>query len=162
MDRINRRGFIKKSASAVGGLSLAVSGLRADFNMFSIISQHSLNSLSGIKSRHPSLHFDSGKLEQLRSQANGTHQIYATRLYQWVDEKKSWSPPKITGIDGDEVQLEESAAFLTNAALAFCLSGRNEYLELSRRWALAMCGYPKNAIKKLWNRYLCCRACQGL
>jgi hypothetical protein len=142
MSIINRRRFIKKSATAAG-ISLAFGDLMANLDISSTISQQSI---SGIKTRHPSLHFDAGKLKQLRKQALGTHEVYANRLYAWVDEKKSWTPPKITGIDGDEVPLEESGAFLTNAALAYSLSGKNEYLEISRKWALAMCEYPKDAI----------------
>jgi hypothetical protein len=154
MNSINRRGFIRKSAASVCGLSMTGSLINANLTippMLDNSAQQALDSLqiklSEIKSKHPSLHFDAKKLKELQKLASGTHERYAKRLFQWVDENKSWTPPVITGVDGDEVQLEESAAFLTNVALAYCLSRKAEYLTLSRKWALAMCKYPKDAIR---------------
>jgi hypothetical protein len=85
-------------------------------------------------------------LEALRKNKEERHLRYVNFLYSWVEENKSWTPPFITGKDGDEVQLEECAAFLTNASLAYCLSGKKEYLDLARQWALKMCEIPKGAV----------------
>jgi len=154
MNMINRRGFIRKSTGSL--FSLAIAGKLTGNNLsipswteFSL--QESLNSLqeklAQIKPKHPSLHFNADGLRELRKKAVGTHQRYAEQLYKWVELNKSWSPPLITGFDGDEVQLEESAAFITNMALAYCLSRKKEYLDLTREWAQEMCKYPKDAIR---------------
>lgn len=158
MNYLNRREFMEKAGAFSSGIAIGAPALAKRMNTKNPgneLAQETIDSVAGqlshLKAQHPSLHFDAQKLKQLRQQANGTHQRYAQRLYQWVDENKSWSPPKVTGApggaQGDEMPLEESAAFVTNAALAFCLSQQDEHLEIARKWALQMCQYPAGVIK---------------
>jgi len=149
---INRRKFLKSSVAAVGGLSaLRLKRLSASerFPKSQDPSEDLVAKLVKIPSRHPSLHFDVGGLEQLRSRVKGTHRRYAEMLYEWVDRNRTWSPPGIYELysAGAEVPLEQSGAFVTNTALAFVLSRRDEYLQLSRRWAMAMCEYPTKEVR---------------
>ncbi|WP_073059112.1 DUF4962 domain-containing protein [Fodinibius roseus] len=155
MDLLNRLEFIKK-ISALSGLAmgtpfLTVTDAEDLRNGQANLPQRTLDSiqdkLSNIQKSHPSLHFDSKRLTQLRAQAKGTHVRYAQNLFQWVDKNKSWSPSRVTGGSGDEVPLEEAGAFLTNASLAFCLSRKEQHFEIARNWALAMCEYPSGAIR---------------
>ncbi len=104
------------------------------------------DSLTSIKLKHPFLHFDATGLNRMRKNKEDRHLRYVNFLYQWVEENKDWMPPYITGKDGEEVQLEECAAFVTNAALAYCLSKKKEYFDLALKWALKMCELPKGAV----------------
>lgn len=139
----NRRNFIQKSVITVAGISGTIGGLNAG-NLFQQTAD--TGNLSTLKPKHPFLHFDAAKLEGLRKNKEETHLRYVNFLYQWVEENKGWTPPYITGKDGDEVQLEECAAFLTNVALAYCLGKKKEYFDLALQWALKMCEIPKGAV----------------
>ena len=99
----------------------------------------SVQRLQRIPSTHPSLHFTTGELQLMKKNASGTHQRYAEQLYRWVDSHSEWSPPIMEGGAGSEVALEETGAFLTNAGLAWVLSGKKRHFELARSWSLAVC-----------------------
>jgi hypothetical protein len=151
---MKRRSFISKSAVSALGIGFGRNALKGNFlipDRLDEVSSHNLNAvqdkLMNIRPVHPSLHFNAVQLKELRKKASGSHRKYAQMLYHWIDGKKTWSPPYIKGVDGDEVPLEECAAFLTNAVLAFCISGKREYLNLSRNWILSMCkNFPPEAI----------------
>lgn len=153
MKKTNRRRFIVKSTLSVCGMALSGNSLKDIVMVPSSLtnlgqSEKSLIiKLSGIKQKHPSLHFDDERLKDLQRLATSTHKLYADKLYQWVDENKDWIPPTITGENGDEVLLEECAAYVTNSSIAFCLSRNPEYFNLTVKWALEMCKYPKDAIR---------------
>ena len=140
--KLNRREFILNSAITAAGIAGNVNGLKAESHSHAGSVEH----FSFLKPSHPSLHFDALGLERLRKNTAESHLRYVNFLYQWVDENKGWTPPYITGKDGDEVHLEECAAFLTNAALAYCLSRKREYFDLTLRWVLKMCEIPKEAV----------------
>lgn len=139
---MNRRNFITNSALTAAGISGAMKAAGA------ILPQNlnQSNNLSGLKLKHPFLHFDSKRLDILRKNKEEGHLRYVNFLYQWIEENKSWIPPFITGKDGDEVQLEECAAYLTNASLAYCLSKKKQHFDLALQWALKMCEIPKGAV----------------
>jgi hypothetical protein len=153
MKRINRRKFLKKT----GAISSCITIRTPHFinnhleGSNTKISQENFDELSkklsNIKTVHPSIHFNPSKLKDIQRKAHGSHKLYVDRLYQWVEKNKSWNPPKITGGKGSEVQLEESAAFLTNLSLAYCISRNMEYLRLAKKWALKMCDYQERAIR---------------
>lgn len=153
MKDLNRREFISKAGALTSGLAfsspLMTGGLKIKYTEALLTSAYVgsiAERLKHINTGHPSLHFNAAKLEQLRNQALVTHKVYAKRLYQWMEHNQSWMPPGVTGDQGDEVNLEESGAFLTNASMAFCLSGRGEYLEVAKTWALKMCDFPDEII----------------
>ena len=139
---MNRRDFLKKSVSIAGGLSTV--GCDSSHPCLTAKISYPASRSADISSRHPSLHFDADGLQQLRSRAKGTHRRYAETLYKWVDRYRTWMPPAIPdpAAAGAEVPLEHTSAFVTNAALAFVLSQRYEYLQLTRKWASAMCENP--------------------
>ena len=141
--KTSRRDFIQKSALTVAAVSGTLGGLNANI-LFP--NGTGVDNLSSLKPKHPFLHFDAAGLERLRNNKEESHLRYVKFLYQWVEENKGWVPPRITGKDGDEVQLEECGAFVTNAAIAYCLSRKKEYLDLALQWALKMCEIPKGAV----------------
>jgi Domain of unknown function (DUF4962) len=97
---------------------------------------------------HPRLHFDVAGREELRGRAEGMHRRYAQLLFEWVERYREWTPPLETPESAlNEVVLEECGAFVTNAALAFVLSGSDEHLALARRWALAMAEVPRGELR---------------
>lgn len=151
---MDRRSFISKSTVSAFGITMTRNKWSENLIPHGWINNDLIksidllgNKLSAVRSSHPSLHFNAARLKELRKLTHGTHERYANLLYQWIENKKAWSPPFITGVDGEEVQLEECAAFLTNASLAYCLSRKKEYLTLSRRWAMAMCNIPEEAVR---------------
>lgn len=98
--------------------------------------------LQSVRTVHPRLHFGPDGQTQLRKRAAGTHSRYARPLSEWVQRHREWGPP--VGLPPNqinEVVLEESAAFLSNAALAAVIGGD---AEAARRWALAMCELPQD------------------
>jgi len=125
---MNRRDFLKNMLIA-GGLAAGCSS-----------SYQCREAAAG----HPSLHFDADGLQRLRRRAKGKHRRYAEALYKWVDRYHTWMPPAIPepAAAGAEVPLEHTSAFVTNAALAFVLSQRDDYLQLTRKWASVMCENP--------------------
>lgn len=147
---INRRNFLKYSIFSGCILSNTVFNLRtnrfleSNFNSsYQEKSEELLERLSNIPSRHPSLHFNSDGLKQLRINSKGTHRKYAEMLFDWIKRNKSFSPMEmINQYKGNEVSLEQSGAFVTNTSLAFVVSENKEYLDMSRKWALEMCEYP--------------------
>jgi len=154
MKTINRRKFLKKSALAAGGFSGIIEGSRFSRLSASGLMQKSqepsdalIAHLTKIPHRHPSLHFNAEGLEQLRRRAKGTHRKYAELLFDWVARNRTWSPLDFPYPTGREVALEQSAAFVTNAALAFCLSQQDEYLQLARRWTSEMLKYPQDGAR---------------
>lgn len=97
---------------------------------------------------HPRLHFDAAGLAALRERARGAHRRYAERLYEWVERHRDWYPAvQRAEREWDEVALEECGAFVTNAALAAAVSGEAAHLDLARRWALAMGGFPAGELR---------------
>ncbi len=98
-------------------------------------SPETLERLRKIGPRHPSLHFGHDQIETFRERASGTHQRYSQILTKWVEEHRSWSPPRLNGGTGAEVALEETGAFLTNAALAWVISEDEEVLAVALDWA---------------------------
>jgi len=166
VEPISRRDFIRKSALAAGAYSGAIiispghwPGYPAPIEPLAGLSDSSrpvpspqdnwcgAKGLSNIPAQHPSLHFNSEALEQLRRKAEGTHSSYAKMLFEWVDQNKTWSPLDMPYPSAGEVALEQSAAFVTNVALAFVLSQQDEYLQLCRRWVAEMLEYPKNGVR---------------
>jgi len=154
MEQLNRRQFLEKtgviSSCVTMGAPLWVK--KENPGIFpGNISKRDLEVIrSQIRSKkagHPSIHFNETRLKEIRHNARGTHRIYVDRLYRWMEKNVSWEPPEITGEQGNEVELEESGAFLTNVSLAFSISGKREYLEIARKWALKMCDYPNKAIR---------------
>ena len=104
--------------------------------------------LQSLRLSHPRLHFDAEGRSGLRARAGGTHRRYAEMLFEWVERNREWSPP--TGLPDsalNEVVLEQSGAFVTNAALAHVLSREARHLELAQRWALAMCEVPRGELR---------------
>ena len=105
--------------------------------------------LATIPSRHPRLHFDGDGREGLIRLSESSHRLYAEWLFDWVDRYRDWSPQtEIPARAGSEVMLEESGAFVTNAALAYVISGERQHLHLARRWALAMTEVPKTELRR--------------
>lgn len=149
MEYLNRRKFIGRAGLFSAGTALGMSALANGMGIGEDLKERNFfsKSLKDKKASHPSLHFDAKGLKTLRKQAKGTHKRYAVRLFEWVDKNRSWSPPPVTGAQGDEVALEESGAFLTNAAFAYCLSGKDQHFQLARKWALKMCDFPDKAIE---------------
>ncbi|MFQ6034901.1 MAG: DUF4962 domain-containing protein [Sedimentisphaerales bacterium] len=151
MESINRRDFLRKSALAAGAYSGAITRLQHSPAESRLMSQKPSDELvarlSNIRSRHPSLHFDVEGLEQLRRRAKETHRHYAEMLFEWVEQNRNWSPLDMPYPSGREVALEQSAAFVTNVALAFVLSQQDEYLQLCRRWVSQMLKYPKDGVR---------------
>jgi len=151
MESINRRNFLKKSALAASAYPGVITSFQRVAAKPRSISQKPSDALvtrlSNIRSEHPSLHFNAEGLEQLRRQAKGTHRRYADMLFEWVKRNRHWSPLDMPYPSGREVALEQSAAFVTNVALAFVLSQRDEYLQLCRRWVAEMLQYPKNGVR---------------
>ena len=97
---------------------------------------------------HPRLHLTRADLPGLRTRVTSTHARYAAQLVQWVDAHADWQPrldyPFVGGRTA-EVELEESGNFVTNAALAYLVSGEARHLALAKRWALQMCKMPQGA-----------------
>jgi hypothetical protein len=154
VESINRRDFLRMSATAAGGCSSVITGFSFGRLLAAEPSSTSekppdvlVRGLSNIHSRHPSLHFNAEQLEQLRQRAIGTHRRYAEMLFDWVDRNRKWSPSDMPYPSGREVALEQSGAFVSNVALAFILSERNEYLQLCRRWIGQMLEYPKDEVR---------------
>lgn len=161
MESLNRRNFLKKSAATIGLFSSVITAPRCRCLLArqTLLPQRRKASQSGkqtdvliarlanIHSKHPSLHFDAKGLEQLRRRATGTHRRYAKMLFDWVDKNKRWSPLDMPYPAGREVALEQSGAFVTNVALAFVLSQRDEHLRLARKWIMEMLEYPKNGVR---------------
>ena len=151
MASINRRDFLRKSVATAGGFSSVITGSRLGYFLsaepFKNLSDVLVTRLAGIHSKHPSLHFDAEGLQELRYRATRTHRCYADMLFEWVDRNRKWSPSDMPYPSGREVALEQSAAFVTNAALAFILTQRDEYLELSRKWISEMLEYPINEVR---------------
>ena len=152
--KMERRDFLKKSAATIGGFSSIITPLRygrllaADASLISQKPSDALvTRLSNIRSKHPSLHFNAEGLQRLRRQASRTHRRYAEMLFEWVDRNRKWSPSDMPYPSGREVALEQSGAFVTNAALAFILSRQDEYLQLCRKWISEMLEYPINEVR---------------
>ena len=148
MKILDRREFLKKSILATGGLGGA----------FSALSGLSLRSLEGraetgeteedlvarldkVRTTHPRLHFNAPGLKALRSRAAGSHSRYAGLLFEWVERNNNFSPKELLSVSANEVALEQCGAFVTNAALAYTVSGRKKYLEQAGKWAMEMCEY---------------------
>ena len=151
MKLFNRRVFLKRSAFAAGGLTGVISGLRTDslfagYPASEETSDRLIARLARIRSSHPSLHFNAEGQEKLRRLAGGTHRRYAGILFEWADRNRKFSPSEMLERSANEVTLEQCGAFVTNAALAFVVSRRDEYLQLSRRWAMEMCEYPLDEV----------------
>jgi len=150
MNKICRRKFLINSTFAISGLSGDIINLRNaklfGFNFNELYEKETVEisaNLANISSKHPSLHFDSEGLKQLRINSKGTHRKYAEILFNWVTRNQSFSPMEMLNqYKGNEVSLEQCGAFLTNTALAFVVSEKDEYLNISRKWALEMCEYP--------------------
>jgi hypothetical protein len=102
-----------------------------------------VDGLRPVEVSHPRLHFSAEGRKSLRARAQHSHRRYAALLLAWVEQNRQWMPPSKPSPEPlNEVVLEQCAAFLTNAALAFTLSEREEHLELARCWATAMCKAP--------------------
>jgi hypothetical protein len=101
--------------------------------------------LRGLRPRHPRLHLSAADAVRFRQGGTGERARYARMLLEWVDRNRDWSPlaRPFDKKFGNTV-LEEEGAFITNAALAYVVSGRPEHLQLARRRALAMCDWPKD------------------
>ena len=109
--------------------------------------------LAAVPTAHPRLHLDAAGLAGLRERAATSHRRYADLLFAWVERNAGWQPPvERDDRELDEVAFEECAAFVTNAALAAVVGGREEHRELARRWALAMCRMPKCGLPCMPNR----------
>lgn len=102
--------------------------------------------LARVPAAHPRLHFDAQGLRALSQRAGRTHRRHLQLLLDWVDRNRRWQLPELPD-RSQEVVLEQSAAFLTNAALAYVLARRPEDLHLARRWMLAMCRRPKTQVR---------------
>lgn len=104
--------------------------------------------LAQLPPAHPRLHFDARGRDRLRTRAAGTHRRYGQLLLRWIGRNRKWSPPaELPDSALDEVVLEQSGAFVTNAALAFVLSREPDHLELARRWTLGMCEVPRGPLR---------------
>jgi len=147
-ERKTRRRFLEDVALGGGLAALASCQLAARCAQGAEEQEQVLARLRAISRTHPRLHFDANGLADLRERAEKTHRRYADLLMEWVEKNRGWSPlvdvpdNKLT-----EVLLEESGAFVTNAALACALSGKAEHRELARRWTLAMCQVPRAPLK---------------
>jgi len=154
IEPLSRRAFLRKSMTTASIFSAIAARRRKDCliaaerdRVFSKRSRTLVTRLANIRSKHPSLHFDAKGLEQLRHRARQTHRHYAEMLYEWVDRNRSWSPSDMPYPSGREVALEQSGAFVTNVALAYILSQRQEYLQLCRKWIVQMLDYPRNEVR---------------
>jgi hypothetical protein len=104
--------------------------------------------LDAFELSRPRLHFDAAGRDQLRARAASTQLRYAELLLEWVQRHHEWAPPTdLPDSALNEVVLERSGAHLTNAALAFVVSGRDEHRDLTREWALAMCELPRAELR---------------
>ncbi len=147
----SRRSFLRRSACAT--LSAAVAGRPSSAAAQGPVAEASEASgdaarLAKIQPSHPRLHFDTIGRRALVARAGGTHRRYAQHLFGWIDRYQQWTPPReLPESSGNEVALEETAAFVTNAALAFVLSDEDKHLEISKRWALQMCELPQGGLR---------------
>jgi len=98
--------------------------------------------LAGVPASHPSLHLTDDSLSRLRGNAAGSHRRFAERLQQWMEENREWIPGPPPSGDGAEVFCEETAAFVTNGALACLLSRDSRDLAAARNWILALSESP--------------------
>jgi len=155
VESFNRRRFFEKSAIAAGGLSGVISALGGGEPLSGQqrpktqqTEEMLAERLARIGSRHPSLHFNDESKEKLIHQAATTRSRYAGLLYAWVDRYSQWSPADLLDkLQGNEVALEQCGAFVTNAALAFVVGRKENYLQLARKWVLEMCNYPHDNVR---------------
>jgi len=147
-DRKTRRRFLGDVALG-GGLAALASCQLAAKRALGAEEQEQLQArLRAISCVHPRLHLDASGLASLRERVGGTHRRYADLLLEWVEKNRGWSPPvDVPDNELNEVLLEESGAFVTNAALGCVVSGKAEHRELARRWTLAMCRVPRAPLK---------------
>ena len=101
---------------------------------------------TSLPAARPSLYFDADGVEQLRQRAATTHRRYFDALQRWVDAHLDRQP--LRGIDAgfvqqsSEVYFEETFSFLSNAMLAYLVTGEERYANVARTWLRALCTYP--------------------
>jgi|GEM_PF-2344639 len=139
-----RRRFLQGTAAAGAG-SLGVTSV-FETPISNDAAARLVARLQEVGASHPRLHFDAASRELLRGKARTSHERYARLLFEWVEHNRDWKPPaQAASRPLGEVELEQSAAFVTNAALAAVLSGKPGHVELARTWALGMCASSSGA-----------------
>ncbi|WP_226781315.1 heparinase II/III family protein [Oceaniglobus trochenteri] len=94
------------------------------------------------------MHVDETRLAALRDGRDPVLAGYRDALVDWVDRHRDWTPPRdlTSGSRTMEVLLEESAAYLTNAALAALITQEPRHLDLARTWARALARLPGQGV----------------
>ena len=103
-------------------------------------------SLEAVRRSHPRLHLTGRRIADLRAAITGSHATIWNKVRAQADRAVRRGPPsyvKNDGHSGDEqLWQREVGNTLPLLAMAYVLSGERVYLEGTRRWALASCGYP--------------------
>jgi len=102
-------------------------------------------SLEEVRGIHPRLYLDTIRIAELRQAIQTTHAPLWQELRQRADRAVKSGPPAYREHDnnsGDEqLWKRELGNTMPVLAMAWTLSGEKQYLEATRQWALASCGY---------------------
>lgn len=93
---------------------------------------------------HPFLHFSAEDIPVLRQRAKTTHARHWSKLVEAVQRTAEWNPSTIIADeDITEYYAAEAGTILTNTALAYLISGNQDFLQLASHYIQDMCAVPK-------------------
>ena len=102
-------------------------------------------SLDEVKGIHPRIYLNSERIERLRDAINTTHASLWAEVREQADRSVKRKPPEYIEDDrrsGDEQLWQRSVGnTMPVLAMAYVLTGDQQYLDSAREWALASCGY---------------------
>jgi hypothetical protein len=94
---------------------------------------------------HPTLFFDAGDIDKLRSACQGPMRGQFEAIREYADEHLTDEPPVLKG-DYERRGLAVEHPYLTNIldfSFLYMVTGEGKYLDAARRWALALAAMPK-------------------
>ncbi len=143
----SRRRFLKRtSAAGLAGASVTVDWALPATAALPGPNRDLLSRLRSIPAEHPRLHITNESLETLREQADTTHSRYRALLLDWTDRHRNDNIRPGGPTVGES--LERAGSYVTSAALAALIGGRERDLELAREWTLAICTYPDGDLRE--------------
>ena len=97
--------------------------------------------LEELKQVHPRIYLNEDRLVDLRESIKNDREHIWKSVMKWVDERLEYSPPPRGEVLPSWI-IREAGELIPYAAICYLLSGREEYLQLAKRYLLGIAEYP--------------------